>query len=43
MTIFAQDVQRRPKDFEGLDRNIHSLFYTNDEEKAKRILDILKS
>lgn len=29
--------------FEGLDRNIHSLFYTNDEEKAKKILDILKS
>lgn len=29
--------------FEGLDSNIHSLFYTNDEEKAKKILDILKS
>lgn len=29
--------------FEGLDENIHSLFYTNDKEIAKKILDILKN
>ncbi|AUH49235.1 MULTISPECIES: DUF7446 family protein [Enterococcus] len=28
--------------FEGIDGNIHSLFYTKDKEKAKKILDILK-
>lgn len=28
--------------FEGLDGNVHSLFYTKDKAKAKRIIEILK-
>lgn len=28
--------------FEGLDGNVHSLFYTKDKDKAKRIIEILK-
>ncbi|HBL2118812.1 TPA: hypothetical protein LP481_001297 [Enterococcus faecium] len=28
--------------FEGIDGNTHSLFYTKDKEKAKKIIDILK-